>query len=245
MLFFIGLGLDSEKDMSLKGLEIVKKCDKIYLENYTQPMINLNIENLKKLIGKEIVLLKRNDLEPNIEKIIKESKEKNICILIGGDPFVATTHNVFIPECIKESVDFKVIHSSSIFTAVCKSGLEIYKFGETVTIPFHHEYVNSFVDKIKRNLENGLHTLVLLDLDKTDSKYFDVKEALKVLSNRVDKDLKVFVFSRIGSKDEKIISGKINDLLEVDLGRPPFCIVIVGKMNIIEKECFKSYSFKK
>jgi len=244
MLVFVGLGLDNEKDMSLKGLEIVRECNKIYLESYTQPMVNFNIENFKKLIEKDIILLKREDLELNIEKIVKESKEKNICILVGGDPFVATTHNVFIPECIKENVDFKVIHSSSIFTAVCKSGLEIYKFGETVTIPFHHDHVNSFVVRIKRNLENGLHTLVLLDLDKINNKYFDVKEALKILYDRVDKNFGVFVFSRLGSEDEKITSGKINELLNLDLGNPPFCIVIPGKMNIIEKECFEAYKPK-
>ena len=35
MLYFVGLGLGDEKDITVKGLEIVKKCDKIYLENYT------------------------------------------------------------------------------------------------------------------------------------------------------------------------------------------------------------------
>ncbi len=241
MLIFVGLGLDNEKDISLRGLEMAKKCDKIYLEYYTQPIINLNLINLKKLIGKDIIILKRDDLEPKIEKIVEEAKEKNVCILVGGDPFVATTHNVFIPECIKRNVDFKIIHSSSIFTAVCKSGLEVYKFGETVTIPFHYDQVYSFVDKIKRNLENGLHTLVLLDLDKVNNKYFDIKEALNVLASRIDPNLKVFVFSRIGSDDEKIISGKIEDLLNVDLGKPPFCIVVPGKMNVIEEECFDAF----
>ena len=34
MLYLIGLGL-SWKDISLKALEIINKCDKIYLETYT------------------------------------------------------------------------------------------------------------------------------------------------------------------------------------------------------------------
>lgn len=35
MLYVIGLGLGDVKDITVKGLEIVKSCEKIYLENYT------------------------------------------------------------------------------------------------------------------------------------------------------------------------------------------------------------------
>ena len=35
MLYIIGLGLADEKDISVKGLEIVKKADRVYLEAYT------------------------------------------------------------------------------------------------------------------------------------------------------------------------------------------------------------------
>jgi diphthine synthase len=31
MLYFIGLGLGDAKDITVKGLEIVKKCTKVYL----------------------------------------------------------------------------------------------------------------------------------------------------------------------------------------------------------------------
>lgn len=35
MLYFIGLGLADEKDITVKGLEIVKRADRVYLEAYT------------------------------------------------------------------------------------------------------------------------------------------------------------------------------------------------------------------
>lgn len=35
MLYVIGLGLGDVKDITVKGLEIVKRCDLIYLESYT------------------------------------------------------------------------------------------------------------------------------------------------------------------------------------------------------------------
>ena len=35
MLYIIGLRLADEKDISVKGLEIVRKADRVYLEAYT------------------------------------------------------------------------------------------------------------------------------------------------------------------------------------------------------------------
>ncbi len=35
VLFLIGLGLGDEKDVTVKGLEAVKRCSKVYLEHYT------------------------------------------------------------------------------------------------------------------------------------------------------------------------------------------------------------------
>lgn len=35
MLYLIGLGLADEKDISVKGLEIVRKASRVYLEAYT------------------------------------------------------------------------------------------------------------------------------------------------------------------------------------------------------------------
>ena len=35
MLYFIGLGLGNEKDITVRGLVAVKSCEKVFLENYT------------------------------------------------------------------------------------------------------------------------------------------------------------------------------------------------------------------
>ena len=35
MLYLVGLGLADEKDITVKGLEIVRKAERVYLEAYT------------------------------------------------------------------------------------------------------------------------------------------------------------------------------------------------------------------
>lgn len=39
MLYIIGLGLADEKDISVKGLEIVRKAERVYLEAYTAVLL--------------------------------------------------------------------------------------------------------------------------------------------------------------------------------------------------------------
>ena len=91
-LYFIGLGLNDEKDISLKGLEIVKDCDVIYRETYTGKL-NATRESMEKLYGKKIIYANRKLVESNAEKtILKEAKNKNVAMLVVGDPMAATTH---------------------------------------------------------------------------------------------------------------------------------------------------------
>jgi len=35
MFYFVGLGLSDEKDITVKGLEVVKRAERVYLEAYT------------------------------------------------------------------------------------------------------------------------------------------------------------------------------------------------------------------
>lgn len=51
MLYIIGLGLGDEKDITLRGLEAVRKCDKVYIEAYTSLLsFGLSTDGLSKLV---------------------------------------------------------------------------------------------------------------------------------------------------------------------------------------------------
>jgi diphthine methyl ester synthase len=39
MLYLVGLGLADEKDITVKGLDIVKKAERVYLEAYTAVLL--------------------------------------------------------------------------------------------------------------------------------------------------------------------------------------------------------------
>ena len=84
----------------------------------------------------------------------------------SGDPFGATTHHDLMLRAKEKGIETKAIHNASILNAVGACGLSLYKFGETVSIPFWQDEwkPESFYDRIVSNRKNGLHTLCLLDI---------------------------------------------------------------------------------
>ena len=62
VLYLIGIGLNDEKDISLKGLSIVKKCSKVYLESYTSKL-NSSLKKMEKLYGKKVIVADRDMVE--------------------------------------------------------------------------------------------------------------------------------------------------------------------------------------
>lgn len=56
------------------------------------------------------------------------------------------------------------MHNASIMNAIGCCGLQLYRFGETISIPYWTDswQPDSFYDKIKTNVAAGFHTLALL-----------------------------------------------------------------------------------
>lgn len=76
----------------------------------------------------------------------------------------ATTHTDLVVRAKQLGVDVKVVHNASVMNAVGICGLQLYRYGETISIPFFTDTwkPDSFYEKIQKNRELGLHTLCLL-----------------------------------------------------------------------------------
>ena len=62
-LLFIGLGLYDENDISLRGLNELKNCKKVFAEFYTSKLSGFNKDSFEKIIGKQISVLSRKESE--------------------------------------------------------------------------------------------------------------------------------------------------------------------------------------
>ncbi len=238
MLYLIGLGIWDEGDISLRGIESCRKADRLYAELYTS-VWGGDLRKLEKLIRKKIRVIGRRDLEEWSARLVREAKRRNVVVLVPGDPLSATTHSGLIDEARKEGVRVEVVHSSSVFTAVAETGLNLYNFGKTVTVvaPAGKYRPESFYSTIVENRARGMHTLLLLDIRMS------VQEGLGVLmdierrkNQRVLRPRgRIVVASSMGSPKRVIRYGTVTELSGEDFP-PPAVIIIPGRLNFFEKE---------
>lgn len=165
MLYIIGLGLADEKDITVKGLEAIKTCSRVYLEAYTSILL-VETNRLEKFYGKEIIIADREMVETQADEILSNAQEENVAFLVVGDPFGATTHHDLVLRAHEMGIKTRNIHNASIMNAIGCCGLQLYNYGQTVSICFFTDTwrPDSFYDKIKQNRDINLHTLCLLGI---------------------------------------------------------------------------------
>jgi diphthine synthase len=248
MLTFIGLGLYDEKDITVKGLEAIKKADIVYAEFYTSNLTGTTIEKIENFYGRKVIVLTREDVEQNTAWL-SNAKEKNVVFLSGGDAMVATTHIDLRLRAKDMGINTAIIHAPSISSAVCGlSGLQNYRFGKSTTIPFPYMRGGKTVvseapyDTIKMNKKNNLHTLVFLDIDR-EKGFMDIGKAASLLLKMEEiRGEGVLVnalavgIARAGSESPVVHSDYLERLKDYDFGIPMHVLVITAQLHFIEAE---------
>ncbi len=234
MLYLIGLGLDADS-ISKSGLAIAKKCKKVYLENYTTNFPYTE-NQLREVIGKKIHPADREFVESL--KIVDEARKMDVALLVYGSPLTATTHISLMQEAKKSGIKCKVIYNASILDAVAETGLQLYKFGKTASMPKWDKEKNftpdSFMEIIKENKKINAHSLILVDIG------LELQDALRQLEVCAEKHNvkldKIIVCSALATNKKKIWYNNIKNLKEVKEIRKPYCLIIPSKLHFVEKE---------
>ncbi len=232
MLYLIGLGLNYD-GISEYGLEIAKRCKKVYLENYTVDF-PYSLQQLKDVIGKNIALADRDFIEKF--EIVDQAKNCNVALLIYGSPLTATTHISLIQEAKSSGIKYQIIYNASIFDAIGETGLQLYKFGKIASIPaWKKNYEpDSFMEIVKQNLASQAHSLILIDIG------LEFPEALEQLEKATKKhDLKLkklIICQKLGTKEHKVLYRNFEEMKTFTGIRKPYCLIIPSKLHFVEKE---------
>lgn len=247
-LVFVGLGLHDEDGISLRGLREVKKADSVFVELHTGLMRGLKIDKLGNMVQKKVSLVSRRMLEEESgAQILAAASKENTAFLVPGDPLIATTHVDLRIRAEKAGIKTRVVHGSSIISAVIGlTGLQNYKFGRSVSIPFADvgAVLETPYNVVKANLKAGLHTLCFLDMKAEETRYMDVKEALETLlalerkkgEQAITGSTLAVGVARAGSKNSAVKADFVQDLLDFDFGEPPHSLVFPGKLHFMEVE---------
>jgi diphthine methyl ester synthase len=195
VLYMIGLGLGDEDDITVKGLKIIQSADYIFLEAYTSILGGVcsyssndnnvsnsivvstkeRLENAYNITKTSIVIADRYLVENDAEiKILEPARTHTVVFLVVGDPVCATTHTDLWIRATKLNIPVQTIHNASIMSAVGSCGLQLYTFGQTISIPYFTEQwkpMKSFYERILYNRNGNLHTLCLLDIQVKEPDY--------------------------------------------------------------------------
>lgn len=166
------------------------------------------------------------------------------------------------------SIATEVVPNASILSAIGSTGLQLYNFGQTVSMVFFTESwkPSSYYDHIKENAQIGLHTLLLLDIKVKEPslenmargrkiyeppRYMTVAEcASQMLDTEREKrngicneDSLAVGVARVGARDQKIAAGTLEELSTIDLGRPLHSVILLGRRrHELEREFLKPFA---
>lgn len=269
-IYFIGLGLGSEKDVTVRGLEAIRSCDAVFLEAYTSILPGVDVSKLESFYGKPITIADRDLVESKSDTMLKYGKGACVALLVVGDPFGATTHSDLFLRAKEMGIDVEVVHNASIMNAVGCCGLQLYRFGHTVSIPFFREQwkPDSFYDPIRHNRAGELHTLCLLDIKVKEPdfeelvktgrtkflppRYMTVRQAIDQLlyveeqrkGGAYGPETMCVAVARVGQASQKIVAAPMRKLRNVDMGGPLHSMVIVGKAHDFELKMLNCFSIE-
>ncbi len=233
VLYLIGIGMN-KNSISLDALEKLKTCEKIYLENYT---VNFPypIEKLESQYNIKITELDRTKVED--ESILKEAEIQDVALLVYGDSLSATTHIQLILECKKQKIPYQIFHNASIMTTIAETGLSLYKFGKTASMPNWEEHTNkptSFMNYIKENQSIKAHTLILTDIGlKIENAIEQLQESSK--ETNISLPEKIIAVSNAGTPNQKIFYDSLDTLKNQKIPMP-FCLIIPTELHFLEQE---------
>jgi len=218
-----------------------------------------------------LILADREMVESSSDDILEGAQEADVAFLVVGDPFGATTHTDLVLRARELKIPIRSIPNASILSAIGCTGLQLYNFGQTVSMVFFTETwkPSSFYDRIKENVQIGLHTLVLLDIKVKEQSLENMARGRKIYEPprymtvaqcaqqmlEIEEERKEGVYgetslavgaARVGAQDQKIVVGTLRELCDADLGQPLHSLVLLGRRtHDLEREFIEEFAIDK
>ena len=247
MLTFIGLGLYDKTDISEKGLACIRQADHVFLESYTSCIMGSTIGELEEYYQKPLHRLFREDVEQHPGRLLDLALKEQVVFLCAGDPMVSTTHADLRIRAAERGIRTAIIHAASIASAVCGlTGLQNYRFGKSCSLPFPQKnwFPTTPVDVIVKNLDNRLHTIVYLDIQK--DRFMTIPEAVGLLEQIAgEKQVSIPLYigvARAGSDDVIVRAGSAGKIRAGAFGLPLHILVIPAELHDMERRYLELFA---
>ncbi|KAF8293618.1 putative diphthine synthase [Trypanosoma cruzi] len=269
MFILVGLGLGDASDITLKGLKAVHEADVVYLEAYTSFLINSSAEELANVYERPVLVADREMVESG--EVLQEASDKKVVLLVVGDVFGALHTSTWWCDAMSRVFLAAPSTTLSIINAVGCCGLQLYRFGQVISLCFWTEtwHPDSWYDRLMSNREMGLHTLVLLDIKVKEisdenlargrnvyepPRYMRINEAIEQILEveqkkkggavAEDGSTMSIALARVGSNTQQVVAGAMRELRELDFGDPLHSLIIAGDIHTCETEHVNLFRLK-
>jgi diphthine synthase len=245
MLTFVGLGLYDERSITVEGRDALADADRAFAEFYTSHLVGATVADLEAYHDVEIEVRDRAGVEQRPEEILDAAEDDHVVFLTAGDTMISTTHVDLRLRAVERGIETRLIHGVTAQSAASGlTGLQNYRFGKAVTLPFPYAHgadgvPQSVTDSIEANRERGLHTLVYLDIKADREEYMTGDYAAEMLAEGW-RDVLGVVVARAGSEDPVVVADRLSALAERDFGDPLHMLVIPGDVHHVEADALRT-----
>lgn len=237
-------------------------------------------------------------VETGSDDILQDADKVDVAFLVVGDPFGysrtsklhfhksqatggelkilisnirATTHTDLVLRARELGIKTSTIPNASIISAIGCTGLQLYNFGQTVSMVFFTETwkPSSFYDRVKENVQLGFHTLMLLDIKVKEQSLENMARGRKIYEPprymtvaqcasqmlEIEEERKECVYgptslaigaARVGASDQHLAVGTLKELCDVDMGKPLHSLVLLGKKtHDLERAYIRQFAINK
>ncbi len=229
-VYLTGAGPGDIELLTLKALRVIKEADVIIYDRLANPDI---LEEAKS--GCEFVYVGKEDgrhimPQDDINEVIYQNalKHKNVVRLKGGDPFVFGRGGEEALYLLERDVKFEIIPGiTSAISAPAYAGIPVTHRGVAVSfrVVTGHESPNKKVSQIPWENFKTDDTIIFLmglhNLPKISKKLMEIGKA---------SDYPVAVISKGTTKDQSVVIGTLENIVEKAKDVPTPALIVVGRV---------------
>ena len=227
-VYLTGAGPGDVELLTLKAARVIKEADVVIYDRLANPAI---LEMAKD--GCEFVYVGKEDgrhimPQDDINEVIYQNalKHGNVVRLKGGDPFVFGRGGEEAAYLFERDIKFEIIPGiTSAISAPAYAGIPVTHRGVAVSfrVVTGHESPNKKVSQIPWENFKTDDTIVFLmglhNLPKISKKLMEIGK---------EKDYPVAVISRGTTKDQKVVVGTLENIVEKAKDIPTPALIVVG-----------------
>ena len=235
-VYLTGAGPGDIELLTLKALRVIREADVIIYDRLANPDILEEAKN-----GCEFVYVGKEDgrhivPQDDINEVIYQNalKYENVVRLKGGDPFVFGRGGEEALYLLERDIKFDVIPGiTSAISAPAYAGIPVTHRGVAVSfrVVTGHESPNKKVSQIPWDNFKTDDTIIFLmglhNLPKISKKLMEIGKA---------SDYPVAVISKGTTKDQSVVVGTLENIVEKAKDIPTPALIVVGKVVLLRDQ---------